>query len=512
MKSLMNIGKWFKPHTSRYIDYTIIGDQDLKERQSKLVTVITPVFNAEKYLRKTIDSVVHQSLGTDKIEYILVDDGSTDSSRDILLDYSARFDHIIVVFMKKNSGTPGRPRNIGIELASSKYITFLDADDWLEPTGIESLASILEETGDFYAVGKTVRVKEKGMSIIGEHESCKERRSVCPFTIPHIFHHLGPVGRMVKTEVLKSNQIFFPEMKFAEDKQFFMEVLAHCPSISTTTKPVYFVNRSDNQKSRLSNQTNIMQKTNCNLKVINHMMSKNLDSNKQKMMLNRLYEFDSISRFFTTPHFQRTKLKRVYYHKLNQVLKTSKKLDYEVSEEFLQPMNKVVYQLFREKKYRDLENLYDWDRKEKVKEVSIQDGLPYISFNRDIHIRVPMHAVFKEGHLSHNTYQLQFHVFGDYLDCVTDVLIRDTKNGLNEVTLPVVVDRGGNGIVEIDLLLLGHLPPSTYSIFLRYRDYLKFNIRTSIDEKERHLLQNRQFTFFRTVFSNVGLKIERLQG
>jgi glycosyltransferase involved in cell wall biosynthesis len=501
----------FKLPKSSHTGYTIAAGQPINNRQPKLVSVITPVFNAEKYLRKTIDSVTVQSLGLDNIEYLLIDDGSSDSSRDILLDYSSRFPNIIVVFLEKNSGTPGRPRNIGMELAIGKYITFLDADDWLEPKGLEALAAILEDTGDDYVVGKTIQVKANGNTIIGEHESCKERRSVCPSSIPHVFYHLGPRARMMRADIVRDNQILFPEMKFAEDKQFFMEVLAHSTKISTTTKPIYFLNRSDNQETRLTNQTNIIQKANCNLKVIHHVMNNNWEKNKQKMMLNRLYEFDSISRFFSTPHFQKTKLKPVYYYKLKQVLKTTKQLDYEFSEEFLQPLNKTVYQLFRNKKYRDLENLIAWNQKEKVKEVTIKDGQPYMIFNDDIHIRVPMHAIFLDDGFFQDTYRLTFSVFGDYLNSLSDVLIRDTKNALNEISFPVVADGNGNVTVKIDLVLLTSLPPSTYSIFLRYRDYLKINIRKPASDRVRHLMNQHQFTFFQTVYGNIGLKIEKQQ-
>jgi glycosyltransferase involved in cell wall biosynthesis len=104
--------------------YYIVDQKLNTQRNPTLVSVVTPVYNAEKYLRKTINSVLNQSLGMENFEYILIDDGSTDSSRDILLEYSSKFDNIIVVFLKRNTGTPGRPRNIGIQLASSKYMTF----------------------------------------------------------------------------------------------------------------------------------------------------------------------------------------------------------------------------------------------------------------------------------------------------------------------------------------------------------------------------------------------------
>lgn len=496
--------------------YYIVDQKLNTQRNPTLVSVITPVYNAEKYLRKTINSVLNQSLGMENLEYILIDDGSTDSSRDILLEYSSKFDNIIVVFLKRNTGTPGRPRNIGIQLASSKYMTFLDADDWLEPNGLEVLSTILEETSDDYAVGKTIQIQAKGKSIIiGEHESCKERRSESPFSIPHIFHHLGPRARMIKTSVIKDNQIFFPEMKFAEDKQFFIDVLTHCQSISTTQHPIYYLNRIDNQNTRLSNQTNIIQKTNCNLKVINHIINKNLEIEKKKMVLNRLYEFDSITRFFTTPHFQKTRLKRVYYYKFNQVLKTTKKLNYEFSGEFFQPMNKVVYNLYTDRKYKQLENLFAWDKNEKIKDVIIKDNLPYVvvPFLEDPYkyIRIPMHSTFEEEYVDKNKYYLKFKVFGDHLDSLTHGLIRDTNNGLLESSLPVNVDESGNGILELDLELLNHYPSSNYAIFLRFNDYLKINIRKQTQSKNQYQYKNRDFTFYNTTYSNVGLKISSIK-
>ncbi|MED1202252.1 glycosyltransferase family 2 protein [Heyndrickxia acidicola] len=346
--------------------YYIAGKPTQHSANNFKVTVITPVYNAEKTLRKTLDSVIRQTIGRSNIEYVLVDDGSTDSSRDILLEYSSKFDCIQAVFLKKNTGTPGHPRNIGIQLSTGKYLTFLDADDWLEENGLEILYAVLEKTGDDYAVGKTVQVQSTGTKVVGEHESCMERRSICPFSIPHIFHHLGPRARMIKASVIKENDILFPEMKFAEDKQFFIDVLLHSRKISTTQSTIYYLNRMENQETRLTNQTNILEKANCNLKVIRYIIEKNLETEKEKMILNRLYEFDSISRFFSTPHFYKTRLKFLYYLKFKQVLKTTKRLRYDFSQQFFEPIHLGVYMLFIKRNYRDLEKLLEWNNKEKV--------------------------------------------------------------------------------------------------------------------------------------------------
>ncbi|MEH6908890.1 glycosyltransferase family 2 protein [Neobacillus drentensis] len=158
----------------------MLFDKLQNKRNAAKITVITPVYNADRYLRKTIDSVINQSVGFENVEYLLINDCSTDLSREILLEYYSRFDNIIAVFLECNSGIPAQPRNIGVQLSSLNYITFLDPDDWLEPNGFEVLYNTLEETGDDYVVGRTIAEKTSGTKIVGEHESCRERRNVSP--------------------------------------------------------------------------------------------------------------------------------------------------------------------------------------------------------------------------------------------------------------------------------------------------------------------------------------------
>ena len=93
------------------------------------VSVIMPVYNAGKYLGCALDSVVNQSMGFENIELILVDDKSSDNSRDIIEEYSSKYSNIKPIFLDENTGCPGIPRNIGIKNATSDYIMFIDNDD-----------------------------------------------------------------------------------------------------------------------------------------------------------------------------------------------------------------------------------------------------------------------------------------------------------------------------------------------------------------------------------------------
>ena len=94
------------------------------------LSVIMPVFNAEAYLEAAVKSVISQTL--EDIEIICVDDCSTDGSLDILKRLSTEDDRILVIHSEKNVGA-GKARNIGIETAKGKFITFMDSDDIIEP-------------------------------------------------------------------------------------------------------------------------------------------------------------------------------------------------------------------------------------------------------------------------------------------------------------------------------------------------------------------------------------------
>ena len=109
--------------------------------QMPKVSVIIPVYNAEKYLRQCLDSVVNQTLR--EIEIICVDDGSTDGSLAILQEYAAN-DARIKVLTQKNQYA-GVARNNGMAAAQGKYFAFLDADDYYDLNALMVMFQRMEE-------------------------------------------------------------------------------------------------------------------------------------------------------------------------------------------------------------------------------------------------------------------------------------------------------------------------------------------------------------------------------
>lgn len=111
------------------------------------VSVIIPIYNCEKFLEECINSLKEQTIGFyDNIEVIIVNDGSTDNTERILKEISRKYKNCKIYNLKKNTGNPAQPVNIGINHASSDFLMFLDCDDTYAPSMCEVLYNIISKT------------------------------------------------------------------------------------------------------------------------------------------------------------------------------------------------------------------------------------------------------------------------------------------------------------------------------------------------------------------------------
>lgn len=178
------------------------------------VSIITPVYNTERHIRKTIDSIIAQDYP--HWELILVDDGSTDTSGSICDEYAAR-DERIRVFHQKNSGV-SVARNQALDKITGEYVTFIDADDWIEP---EYLSHFIR----FPYSNDQIVYQGYYMDYVGDVE--KESTSELP--VRGRILHLGATwGKMYATSIIKSHGIRFNELlHLHEDHVFYFECLKY---------------------------------------------------------------------------------------------------------------------------------------------------------------------------------------------------------------------------------------------------------------------------------------------
>ena len=112
-------------------------------KESIKISVVIPVYNTMPFLRECLDSLCSQKYGS--IEFILIDDGSTDNSLAICREFESIDDRFVVV-SKENAG-PSSARNLAISMARGEYITFVDSDDYLKSDAYERIAELLELHG-----------------------------------------------------------------------------------------------------------------------------------------------------------------------------------------------------------------------------------------------------------------------------------------------------------------------------------------------------------------------------
>lgn len=123
------------------------------------VTVITPVYNSEEFLKETIESVMNQTY--ENLEYILIDDCSTDRSATLIRKYQEKDSRIQYIKLKKNSGA-AVARNTGLENAKGRYIAFIDSDDVWYPEKLKKQIKFMQENNVAFTYTKYERLSEKG--------------------------------------------------------------------------------------------------------------------------------------------------------------------------------------------------------------------------------------------------------------------------------------------------------------------------------------------------------------
>ena len=175
-----------------------------------LITIIIPVYNAKKYLRDCIESILSQTYHN--LEIILIDDGSTDGSEKLVNDY-AKSDKRIKVVHQKNMGLSDA-RNTGLKHATGKYITFVDSDDRIEPNMIENLFNALIDSQADIAICSFKEIYPNGKTRGFSHNYPKQ-----VFTTEQaLANMLQENGFMVSATMKLFPTNYFKGIKFPVDK------------------------------------------------------------------------------------------------------------------------------------------------------------------------------------------------------------------------------------------------------------------------------------------------------
>lgn len=207
----------------------------------KKLSIIIPIFNAEKYLRKLLDSIVFQM--NENIELILINDGSTDHSLTICKEYEENFQNVMVKDIE-NSGS-GIARNVGIECSAGEYLYFPDSDDLLCKDAIQTILDYLKDSPDYivfsyfqcYRNEKNKRlIKLENLNLDGK----EIRKNYEPHLMPSSKYLQGaPWNKVFKRDIIIKHNIRYPSLKRHQDDAFIITYVGFADKIKTTSKPIY---------------------------------------------------------------------------------------------------------------------------------------------------------------------------------------------------------------------------------------------------------------------------------
>lgn len=227
---------------------------------SPKVSVIIPVYNVEKYLQQCLLSVMHQTL--EEIEIICVNDGSTDSSGEIL-EYYAQKDTRIEVITTVNKGY-GHAMNTGLNIAEGEYIGIVEPDDYVDIQMFEYLydtakiqdADIVKS--DFYRFTKGEENIQFFLQKVA-NTKCAYHRLIQPENEMECFRNIVNIWcGIYRREMIEKSQVWFNETPGAafQDNGFWFQTLCYCRNIYYVDIPFY-MNRRDNPDSSVNNPENI---------------------------------------------------------------------------------------------------------------------------------------------------------------------------------------------------------------------------------------------------------------
>lgn len=208
-------------------------------------SIIIPVYNAEKYLKKCLESVINQKTKY-KYEIIVINDGSTDNSLNILKIYSNK----IKIIDKPNSG-PGDSRNRGLELASGKYILFVDSDDYVSDNFVEKMLDTIIQNEADIVICDYYRVTTNNIKYFNKGEAGIYLKNNFNKVLLMEFHSCN---KIFKKELF--NYETYPTDMLFEDVVLVSKLILKANKIVKINDPLYYYRKNENSTTNIINDSN----------------------------------------------------------------------------------------------------------------------------------------------------------------------------------------------------------------------------------------------------------------
>lgn len=263
------------------------------------LSVIVPFYNTEEYIEKCLNSLVNQTL--EDIEIILINDGSTDNSINIAKSFQQKDNRIKII--EQENKKQGAARNLGMKAAEGEYIGFVDSDDWIDLDYFEKLYNAAKKYNSDIALATNVRIgngrTKKRLKIKEEtfKTSLEDK-----FTLCNHFKNECPTNKIYKTEMLRQNDINWPEQVYCEDKLFTAKAVYYANGIVSVPNVHYYYFRNPHSTVNVKDKTHLAMfnrdKNNAKLNVLEFFRNQNAKfADKKYWAVKKLNKFGIIPMF-----------------------------------------------------------------------------------------------------------------------------------------------------------------------------------------------------------------------
>lgn len=209
----------------------------------KLLSIIVPMYNSEKWLPKCVESLLHQDIPAEEYEIVLVDDGSPDGCRKLAEDYASRYGNILVL-SRPNGGTSAA-RNTGIRAAQGKYLYFVDPDDYVLENSLKDILCKMEDESLDVLRFAYVEVDENGKEV----QSVKHPEPIdyspgimdgCKFMAERLGGACYVWTYLFRAAIIKDNSIYCQEGVYYDDTTWLPQVLMQASRVDSVDKKRHF--------------------------------------------------------------------------------------------------------------------------------------------------------------------------------------------------------------------------------------------------------------------------------
>ena len=209
------------------------------------ITIIIPIYNGERFINKGLDSIALQTIGLENLEVLMIDDKSTDRSREIIADYEKRYPGTFIgIYLEKNTGHSSIPRNIGLDRATGSYIMFMDQDDWFLEDACEQLLKGIRMNGAEMAIAwYETKYASKNRTVEGHRflERFEDDLKIVEMIGPDIWSNI------YRKDLIDRKRIRFPGYALAEDLYFVTACCFEARGIQIIPEIVYHYNIRDEE-------------------------------------------------------------------------------------------------------------------------------------------------------------------------------------------------------------------------------------------------------------------------